>query len=1059
MLRHVFARLARRGSARSGACPPGAARARSSGAGALALVVGGTAALTLATASPAVAQYFGRNKVNYETFDFRILQTPKFDIHYYPAESTATADAARMAERWYTRLSPFMRHELGRKSIIFFADQPDFQQNNVTTIESEGTGGVTEGFRQRVVMPFTGIYGSTHHVLGHELVHVFQYDIAEKAGGAQGLNQLPLWLVEGMAEYLSLGREDVNTATWLRDAARRDDVPTIRQLTTDPRYFPYRYGQALWAYVGGRFGDQAVVDVFRQSLRYGFEGAIRRVLDVTTDQLSKDWAASIKSAYLPLLAGRTAPDSTGTAVVRQKGARGGEYNTSPVLSPDGRSLAFFSSRGLFGIDLYVADAETGRVRRQLSSINSPRHFDALSFINSAGSWSPDGQRLVYLVYREGNQELEIFDLARGRATKRLRTPGIGAAVDPAWSPDGRYIAFAGHVGGISDLFLYDLETDRVERLTDDREAQLQPAWSPDGRSLAFATDAGPGTNFERLTFAPMRLATMDVSARTVRLLAAFPGARHINPQWSADGRSLYFIADPDGFSDVYRLELASGARFRLTRTATGISGITGLTPALSVARNTGRVAFSVFDRGGYHINRLEAGEAAGIPVEGAGPTRTIATAGATGGDGGVLPPATPARRSPIEAYLADATSGLPRDTTYDVEPYSPRLRLDYVAPPSVGVGYSNQLGAVAGGGVAAAFSDQLGNRNVTAVAQVQGQLQDFGGQLFYTNTRRRWNWGGGVGRIPFLTGGAFYEQDAGGNLFLTQILQRIYVDQASGLAQYPLNPTQRFEFAAGVTRQSYGVQAFRSDQFGRTERIDRSELPFGLPPAVTYAQGTAAFVGDYSVFGLTSPIAGGRYRFEASPTAGQLQFTTATADYRRYWLARPVTFAVRGLHFGRYGRDAEDSTRIAPVYAGFAQFIRGYDVGNNLANQECSTERGSRCPVFDRLIGSRIGLASAELRIPLLGVEGLGLIRTNFLPLEIAPFFDAAVTWRSNESPDLRWASGDDARTAGRIPVFSTGVTARVNLLGFAVVEAFYAIPFQRPDKRGHFGFQLAPGW
>jgi Tol biopolymer transport system component len=810
--------------------------------------------------------------------------------------------------------------------------------------------------------------------------------------------------------------------------------------------------------VGGRFGDQAVVDVYRQSLRYGFEGAIRRVLDITTDQLSKDWAASIKGAYLPLLAGRTAPDSTGTAVIRQKGKRGGEYNTSPVLSPDGRSVAFFSSRGLFGIDLYVADAETGRVRKQLSSINTPRHFDALSFINSAGSWSPDGRRLVYLVYREGNQELEIYDLDRGRNVKRLRTPGIGAAVDPAWSPDGRYIAFAGHVGGISDLFLYDLETDRVEQLTNDREAQLQPAWSPDGRTLAFATDAGPGTSLERLTFAPMRLATMDVAARSVRLLAAFPGARHINPAWSPDGRSLYFVADPDGFSDVYRMELATGARFRLTRTATGVSGITSLTPALSVARETGRVVFSVFDRGGYHINRFEAGDAVGTPVEGAGPATTIASSGGTGGNGGVLPPANPARASLIDTYLADAGRGLPRDTAYAVAPYSPRLRLDFVAPPSVGVGYSNQLGAVAGGGIAAAFSDQLGNQNVTAVAQVQGQLQDFGGQVFYTNTRRRWNWGGGVGHIPYLTGGAFYEQDAGGNLFLTNILQRIYVDQASLLAQYPLNPTQRFELTGGVTRQSYGVQAFRSDRFGNTERIDESELPFGLPPAVTYAQASAAFVGDYSVFGLTSPIAGARYRFEATPTLGQMQFTTATADYRRYWLARPVTFAVRGLHFGRYGRDAEDSTRIAPIYAGFAQFIRGYDVGNNLAAAECAAQAGS-CPVFDRLIGSRLAVASAELRIPLLGVEGLGLIRTNLVPVEIAPFFDAAMTWRGGQSPDLRWVTGDAARAASRIPVFSTGVTARINLLGYAVVEAFYAIPFQRPDKGGHFGFQLAPGW
>src|SRR5687768_9957585 len=220
-----------------------AATAAATAAGLLAAL-----AAPLATAS---AQYFGRNKVNYETFDFRVIRTPTFDVHYYPAESLATSDMARASERWYARLRPFLRHQFNeRKSIIFFADQPDFQQNNVTQIESEGTGGVTEGARQRVVMPHTGSYFDTHHVLGHELVHVFQYDIAQNmpagGGGAMGLNALPLWLVEGMAEYLSLGRDDSNTAMWLRDAARRNDIPTIKQLTTDPRYFPYRYGQALW---------------------------------------------------------------------------------------------------------------------------------------------------------------------------------------------------------------------------------------------------------------------------------------------------------------------------------------------------------------------------------------------------------------------------------------------------------------------------------------------------------------------------------------------------------------------------------------------------------------------------------------------------------------------------------------------------------------------------------------------------------------------------------------------------------------------------------------------
>ena len=219
------------------------------------------------------AQYFGRNKVQYETFDFRVLTTQHFDIHFYPAESLATADAARMAERWYTRLSrDHAARASSKKPLIFYADHPDFQQTNVIGgFIDQSTGGVTESLRNRVIMPFTGVLRRERSRAGSRAgarVPV-RHRLVPDERRLSGLSQLPLWLVEGMAEYLSVGRHDPHTAMWMRDAALRNELPTIEQLTTDPRYFPYRYGQALWAYIGGRWGDQAVSDVYRASLRGG----------------------------------------------------------------------------------------------------------------------------------------------------------------------------------------------------------------------------------------------------------------------------------------------------------------------------------------------------------------------------------------------------------------------------------------------------------------------------------------------------------------------------------------------------------------------------------------------------------------------------------------------------------------------------------------------------------------------------------------------------------------------------------------------------------------------
>ena len=221
---------------------------------------------------------------------------------------------------------------------------------------------------------------------------------------------------------------------------------------------------------------------------------------------------------------------------------------------------------------------------------------------------------------------------------------------------------------------------------------------------------------------------------------------------------------------------------------------------------------------------------------------------------------------------------------------------------------------------------------------------------------------------------------------------------------------------------------------------------------------------DTSNFGATSPVSGMRYRLEASPTFGSINFTNVLVDYRRYFM--PISFftiATRAMHYGRYGSGGEDP-RLFPVFLGYPNMVRGYDV-NTFDPTECipSSPTANDCPAFDRLIGSRVLVGNVELRFPLLRPFGATQRMYGTVPVEVAFFADGGLAWNSLSQPTV----GNNIFTVGQNPqpfgwrngVSSAGVTVRVNLMGFAVGQFDFSHPFQRPGRGWIFQFNLSPGF
>ena len=987
----------------------------------------------------ASAQYFGRNKVQYRTFDFKILRTEHFDLYYYPEEQDAAAIVARMAERWNDRLTRFFGHELrGRQPLILYATSAHFRQTNaVEGLIGEATGGVTEALKRRVVLPMSGSLADTDHVLGHELVHAFQFDMTgtdprDNVFQAPGILAFPLWYVEGMAEYLSIGPVDAQTAMWLRDAALRERLPHVKELD-HPRYFPYRWGHAFWAFVGAKYGDRAVASLIRSAANPRFDlVGLTRQLGTDPDTLTADWHMAIRAITQPV-ADELPPVGSSLKRVIGPDRGGGRFNVGPEVSPDGRHIAFFSERGRFSIELFLADADTGEVTRRLVKTSTDPHFDSLEFVRSAGAWSPDGRTLVLAANRGGGPVLVFIDPASGRIRQETELDGIDDALNPVFAPDGRTLVFSGNLGGLIDLYRVSVDGGDLERLTQDPFADLEPAFTPDGRSVVFTTERFT-TNLDTLEQGALRLAVIDLSTKAVRPISAFLRGKHLSPQVTSDGQTVVFVGDPDGVSNVYRVSLDGGPVEQLSTLATGVAGISSTSPTLSQSA-TGRLAFSVFEDDGHTIYTLDPADiVAFVP-----PPASLQAA--------VLPGRTTATGD-VQRLLSDPERGLPGPEQVAAaaqEPYRRKLTLDEIGQPTIQGTVYEGGGTYIQGGVSAFFSDMLGDRALGVGAHFGGTLADIGAELFYVSRRHRWNWSTSVGLMPYSIG-YITRTDTAEDITIREVIERQICKCAMGAATFAFNSSTRLEVAGAGQALSF-ISDIRTSVYDSTtrQRTAVNVVQVEDADALYLAAGSVALVQDTTIFGATGPLVGTRSRFEIGASTGSLRYRTLVADWRRYYMPKgPFTVALRAMHYGRYGPDS-DHERLIGLYVGYPEFVHGYGVGT-FSPAECASGGGvPECEVFGRLIGSRMAVVNIELRAPLRSLF-TGVLEYGRLPIDVVGFIDMGVAWTRAEGP--AFAGGT------RRSVRSVGGAVRINVFGLLPLEVSAAHAFDRIDE----SFQMQIG-
>lgn len=845
--------------------------------------------LVAVAARPAAAQYyaFGKNKVQYESFQWHTLQGAHVEIYYYPEEEPLARLALVLAEQSYEDLTKKFQHEVDRPvPMIVFASHHHFEQNNVSPFYvPEGVQGFTEYLKGRVVLPYTGSYAEFRHVIHHEMVHVFQFSILDEVYKKHRKSTYlvpPLWFSEGLAEYWS-NEWDAQGTMVLSDMVLEGQLPSINDLWRYNGTFTiYKLGQSICQYIGETYGQDALRRLYTEVYKDDrFEKLMGRVTGASPKRISDDWIYAMKRRYFPEV-----KDHVSLTTAAEERAVSQGVNLKPVAVPDttilgGHRYLFLSARSGY-TNIYSASWK-GRERDVKSVVRGQRtaQFESFHPFQSRIDVSRKGEVAFISKWNESDA-LFVMDLATKEITLKRHFDGMTTLASPAWSPDGSAIAFAAITpAGQSDLCLFRPATGELQRLTNDDYADADPTWSPDGATIAFSSDR---TRYGK--DGHQNLFLLDVASGDVRYLTCGPWIDQ-SPRWSPDGKRIAFASDRDGGFNLYAVD-PQGNGARLTK----LLG-TALDPSWTPDGRS--LLFTGFRKQGFGIYQL--------------PAEPAASEAASADSFQLVLEAAPPQWG-WEETLAQATQ--------KPESYEPHYGLDLVSG-----GLSFAPSENGGQGLVGAFSDLLGNR--TFVFQVGNTAETAGDILsrmnagaWYINRLHRWNYGVGVFHLADNYRDAldldYFERRAGGSL----------------IASYPFSRFSRVE----GTAQAYFNQKQREDGTMREGFLTSHSV---------------SLIRDNTLWFATGPRDGSRYNLTGALTTnwrtGHAENLTLSGDYRRYLRVSQWTTLAMRLQ-GRVSNGADPERFVM----GGTHSLRGYGRRSIYGTRLYLANVEYRFPLFDRLV-------------------------------------------------------------------------------------------------------------
>ena len=502
---------------------------------------------TLSFCLNAKAQFvdFGRNKVMYSDFDWKVLYTEHFQIYYYSEEKELAEQGAFFAEESYKYLQQKFRHSLlDTVPLIFYSSPTHFKQTNTTPgIIPDGVGGFFEFIKGRVVIPFDGSLFNFKHVIRHELTHVFSTSrIANELRIHGKINEYtaPLWYTEGLAEFCS-SEWDYQAEMVLRDAVINNYMIGLNNWEyVYGTYFMYKLGQRALMHISEKYGDEKVYELI-DNIWYddNFENVMKITIGKDYAEFDKEFLYDLKKKYFPLLANYDNPSQVSRNIFSDGFAH------KPTYFKNGNSdEVYFIGNKVGYTSIFKLNLNNPSKNHLVIKGESTDEHETFHYFRTGLDISKKG--MLAFVTQKGNADaLYIYDVVNEKYIYNYMFKNITGIGPPNWSRDCRYITFSGmEFSGKTDIYVFDTQTERLQRLTNDYYDDSDPCFSPDGKSLIFISDRASGIDKNYTNIFSLELESNKITQVTDSK------SQISSPSFSDEGR-LIFTSDMGGTQNIW----------------------------------------------------------------------------------------------------------------------------------------------------------------------------------------------------------------------------------------------------------------------------------------------------------------------------------------------------------------------------------------------------------------------------------------------------------------------------------------------------------------------------